>query len=157
MDQYIKAKMKDDVMIQIQELTTDAAKFKANYRPLSNVSEASIESDALALKQAERTLKTAKSDKETLMRNTYLQIKALETDYASAELDLRKAQADYRVAQLSYQTGAVTKTAVEGAAMAVTAAENTLKALAYQHNMLVYQFENPSVLFGSTSSSSQQQ
>ena len=150
LDQYIRDEMKEDIMIQMQELTADAAKFKANYRPLSNVSEASIESDELALKKAERTLKTAKSDKETLMRNTYLQIKALETDYASAELDLKKAQADYRVAQLSHQTGAVTKTAVEGAAMGVAAAENALKALVYKHDMLVYQFENPSVLFGTT-------
>ena len=86
------------------------------------------------------------------MRNTYLQIKSLETEYDSAQADLNKALADYRVAQLSYQTGAVTKLAVEGAAMGVTQAENALKALVYKHDMLVYQFENPSILMNSTNS-----
>lgn len=150
MDQYISNKMKDDIMIQMEEMTADAAKFKANYRGLSNTSAVSIDSDKLALKQAERDLRTVKSDKETLIRNTYLKIKALETDYASAEADLKKAQADYRVAQLSYETGNATKMAVQGAEMGVTAAENALKGLAYEHDMLVYQFENPSILFDTT-------
>ena len=107
--------------------------------------------------QEKRALETAREEKETLIRNTYLQIKSLETEYASAQADLKKAQADYRVAELSLQTGAVTKTAVEGAAMGVTQAENALKALVYEHDMLVYKFQNPSMLFSDTGSSSQQQ
>ena len=149
MDQYIREVMKDDLMIQMQELTADAAKFKANYRGLSNTSKIAMESDKLAYTQAERSLRKAKSDKETLVRNTYLQIKAKEVEYASAKADLEKAQADYRVAQLSYQAGNITKMAVEGAAMGVAAAESTLNSLLYEYDMLVYRFENPSLLSNS--------
>ncbi|MBR5270256.1 MAG: TolC family protein, partial [Anaerotignum sp.] len=149
MDQYIKGAMEDDLMIQMQELTTELAKFQANYRPLSNDSQTSLEDDRLAYTKADRALKKAKSDKETLIRNTYLKIKALETEYASAQADLKKAQADYRVAQLSYQAGMATKMAVEGAAMGIAAAETALNALVYEHDMLVYSFENPSLLSNS--------
>ena len=148
MDTFIRNKMKEDIMIQMQELTLDAAKFKANYRSETDTNTAR-DNDEAAWDSAKRTMKTAKAEKETQIRNTYLQIKALETEYASAQADLAKAQADFRVAQVSYQTGAVTKLAVEGAAMAVTQAENALKGIIYEHDMLVFQFENPALL-GST-------
>ena len=144
-DQYISNEMKDDLSIKLQELSLNSAKFKANYRN-ADAASSTQDSDNLSYDIAKRGLKTAKAEKETLMRNTYLKIKSLETEYSSAEADLMKAQADYRVAQVSYQTGAVTKLAVEGAAMAVAQAEMALNSVVNEHNMLVYQFENPALL-----------
>ena len=154
METYINSKMKEDIMIQMQELAVDAAKFKANYRSEMDNGQTS-DQDKFSWDQEKRALKTAKEEKETAIRNAYLQIKSLETEYASAQADLRKAQADYRVAQVSYQTGAVTKTAVEGAEMAMTQAENAVKAVVYEHDLLVYQFENPSILSSGSGAAAQ--
>ena len=95
---------------------------------------------------AKRALKTAKEDKELLIRNTYLQLGQMETMYASAQADLNKAQANYRVAQVNLQAGNVTKTTVEQAEMGVISAQNALNEIVHNYNMLVYTFENPSLL-----------
>ncbi|MBQ2880172.1 MAG: TolC family protein [Anaerotignum sp.] len=150
MEMYIHDKMNDDIMLKIQELQVEAAKFARNVRSYSNA-QGTYDSDKLTYDQKKRALRVAKDQKETLIRNTYLQIKSLETEYSSAQADLKKAEADLRATQLSYQTGAVTKTAVQGAEMAVTAAQNALKSIIYEHDMLIYKFENPSMLSSSTS------
>lgn len=149
-DQYVLNAMKKDLVIQMQEIAVESAKFTANYRSESD-SGNTYDSDKLSYDMEKRALKTAKAEKETLIRNTYLQIKSKETEYESALASLNKAQADYRVAQLSYQVGVATKTAVNAAAMAVTMAENAVKTIVYDHDMLIYKFENPSILSGAVS------
>jgi outer membrane protein TolC len=70
----------------------------------------------------------------------------METMYASAQADLNKAQANYRVAQVNLQAGNVTKTTVEQAEMGVISAQNALNEIVHNYNMLVYTFENPTLL-----------
>ena len=152
-DQYINSALKEDLTIQLQELATDKAKFTSNYRSYSDTG-ASYDSDKLTYDQQKRALKTAKEKKETLIRNTYLQLQQLETTYSSAQADLTKAQADNRVAQVNLQAGNVTKTVVEQAEMGVISAQKALNQIVYNYDMLVYTFENPSLLVETTSSQS---
>ncbi len=151
MDQYINEKTNNDLTIQMAELKLESAKFDKNYLAESDNGSSAKKND-LSYDQAKRALKTAKEDKALAIRNAYLQIQQLETAYISAQADLTKAQADYRAVQVSYQAGNVTKTAVEQARMGVLKAEIALRQNAYNHDMLVFTFENPSLL-GSSSQS----
>lgn len=151
MDQYINDKTNNDLTIQLAELKLESAKFGKNYLKESTNSSEQNQND-LTYDQAKRALKTAKEDKALAIRNAYLQIQQLETAYASAQADLTKAQADYRAVQVNYQAGNVTKTAVEQAQMGVLKAEIALRQNAYNHDMLVFTFENPSLLSSSSQS-----
>ena len=154
MDQYINAAMKDDLSIALMELEVETAKFNRNYVPYSDGGTQTAQLK-LTHEQKQRALRTAKAEKEVLIRNTYLQIKDLETDYTSAQADLTKALADYRAAQINYQAGNLTKVAVDGAEMAVKQAELALQGVAYQHDMYVFMFENPSLLADTDSAAAQ--
>ncbi len=145
LDQYVNDKTKNDISIQIQELKLEQAKFTSNYRAESD-SGTTADNDKLNYDKAKRDLKTAKENLEKEIRNAYLDIQQFETKYASAQADLRNAQANYRAVQVNLQAGRVTKTTVQQAKMGVTAAENALKQLVYQHDMQVFQFKNPSML-----------
>lgn len=151
MEQYINDKINSDLTIQLKELEVESAKFGKNY--LKESSDGSEQNqNELTYDQAKRALKTAKEEKALAIRNAYLQIQQLETAYTSAQADLTKAQADYRAVQVNYQAGNVTKTAVEQAEMGVLKAESALRQNAYNHDMLVFTFENSSLL-GSSSQS----
>ena len=152
LEQYISSALKKDLSIELKELAVDAAKFSKNYVGYSNTSADSSQQE-LNYDNAKRDLKTAKADKETAIRNAYLQIRQMETQYASAQSDLTKAQADYRAAQVNLQAGSVTKATVEQAELAVISAQNALNEIVYNYDMLVYTFENPSLLGSGTTSS----
>ena len=146
MDQYLNDKINnDDLTIKLQEMALESAKFKKNYVSYANT-ESDSETQEYNYDNAKRDLKTAKQNKETLIRNTYQQIKQLETSYASAQADVTKAAADYRAAQVNYQAGNVTKTMVEQAEMGLISAENALQELVHNHDMLIFMFENPTLL-----------
>lgn len=146
MEQLVNDKVNNkDLTIKLKELSLEKAKFDKNYLSYSTT-QAQTDQNEMKYDTAKRELKTAKENKETLVRNAYLQIQQLETQYASAQADLTKAQADYRVAQINYQAGNVTKTLVEQAEMGMITAENAVKQLVYTHDMLVFTFENPSLL-----------
>lgn len=146
MDQYINDQIKNnDLSIQQLELFAESAKFNMNYRPESD-SNIAPNQEEFDYNEAKRSLKTAKENKAALIRNTYSQIQQLETQYASAQSDLAKAQADYRAVQVNYQAGNVTKITVEQAEMAVISAENALHQLEHNHDMLIFMFENPTLL-----------
>lgn len=144
-DQYISNALNDDMTIEMMELSLESAKFTKNYVGESNTYLDSMKQE-LDYDTAKRDLKTAKEKKELLIRNAYLQLGQMESMYASAQADLTKAQADYRVAQVNLQAGNVTKTVVEQAEMGVISAQNALNELVYNYDMLVYTFENPSLL-----------
>jgi len=146
MEQLVNDKVNNkDLTIKMQELTLENAKFNKNYLSYST-SQTKMDQNEQSYDTAKRDLKTAKENKETLVRNTFLQIRQLETQYASAVADLTKAQADYRVVQINYQAGNVTKTVVEQAEMGMITAENAVKQMVYTHDMLVFTFENPTLL-----------
>ncbi|MBQ9091996.1 MAG: TolC family protein [Anaerotignum sp.] len=155
LDMYISDKMNnDDLSLKLMELSVEGAKFTSNYLPdevPAGVTDPYDNDDRheYSLDSAERSLKTAKQEKESLIQNTYLQIKQLETMRDSAEADLKKAETTYRMVEVNYQAGNVTKTAVEQAEMGVISAQNALKTNAYNHDMLVFTFENPSLLSSS--------
>ena len=145
MNQYINAAMKDDLTIAMMELEVESAKFNRNYVPSSQGGTNTAQLK-LTHEQKQRALKTAKKEKEMLIRNGYLQIKNAETEYEAAIANLTKAEADYRVAQLNYQAGNVTKTVVDGAEMGVMQAKLALQGAVYGHELYVFMFENPSLL-----------
>nr|WP_294681130.1 TolC family protein [uncultured Anaerotignum sp.] len=153
MDQYINAALKKDLTIQLKELAMDSAYFAKNYVGYSNT-RADSNKQELDYDTAKRDYKTARTDKAVLIRNTYLQLQQMETQIASAQSDLTKAEADYRVAQINLQAGYVTKATVEQAEMGVMKAQNDLQSLVYNYDMLVYQFEHPSLL-GNTATKQQ--
>lgn len=152
LDQYISTKLnKDDLTLKLMELSVDAAKFSTNYLPYDVPTGVTDPYDSdtrnqYGLDSAERSLKTAKLEKESAIQNAYMQIKQLETMRDSAEADLKKAQTTYRTVEINYQAGNVTKTTLEQAKMGVVNAENALKTNAYNHDMLVFTFENPTLL-----------
>ncbi|WP_458407050.1 TolC family protein [Anaerotignum sp.] len=156
LDMYISDKMNnDDLSLKLLELSVDGAKFTANYLPdeipdamAGMVSDPYDKDDRneYGLDSAQRSLKTAKQEKEAAIQNAYLQIKQLETMRDSAEADLKKAETTYHMVEVNYQAGNVTKTAVEQAEMGVISAQNALKTNAYNHDMLVFTFENPTLL-----------
>ena len=162
LDMYISDKMNnDDLSLKLMELSVEGAKFTNNYLPNYDLSSKEMKAlgitdpadaedrNEYSLDSAERSFKTAKQEKESLLQNAYLQIKQLETMRDSAEADLKKAETTYRMVEVNYQAGNVTKTAVEQAAMGVISAQNALKTNAYNHDMLVFTFENPSLLSSS--------
>lgn len=148
LDLYISDKMKnDDLSLKLMELSVESAKFTSNYLSEDD-SGAKEDRNAYSYDSAQRSLKTAKLEKESAIQNAYLTIKQMETMRASAEADLKKAQASYRTVEINYQAGNVTKTTLEQAKMGVISAENALKTNAYNHDMLVFTFENPTLLSG---------
>ncbi len=153
MEQFITDKTKNDPSIKVLELKVETAKFNKNY--LSEADTGSSAEREMNLEKAERNLKVAKTNMELAIRNAYLQIGQLETAYASAQADLTKAQADYRAVQINYQAGNVTKTTVEQAEMGLLKAENALKELAYNHDMLIFTFENPYMLVAASQAAAQ--
>lgn len=145
MEQYINSSVKNDLSIELKELAVESAKFSKNYVGYTNTRADSTKQE-YDYDTAKRELKTAKEDKATAIRNAYLQIQQMETQIASAQSALTKAQADYRASQINLQAGNVTKTTVEQAEMGVVSAQNSLNQLVYNYDMLVYQFEHPSLL-----------
>ena len=145
MEQYLNAALKKDLTIQLKELALDSAKFTKNYVGESNT-RLDSNTQEYNYDTAKRNLKTAKTDKEMAIRNAYLQLQQMETQITSAQTSLTKAQADYRAAQINLRAGNVTKTAVEQAEMGVVSAQNSLNQLIYNYDMLVFTFENPSLL-----------
>ena len=150
MEQFITDKTQNELSIKLLELNLETAKFNKNYLS-ENVTGAEMDKNELAYDQAMRALKNARSDMELAIKNTYLQIQQLETAYQTAVTDLEKAQADYRAVQVNYQAGNVTKLTVEQARMGVLQKELALKALVYNHDMLIFSFEHPSLLSASSS------
>ena len=149
MEQYLNAALKKDLTIQLKELALDSAKFTKNYVGESNT-RLDSNTQEYNYDTAKRNLKTAKTDKEMAIRNAYLQLQQMETQITSAQSSLTKAQADYRAAQINLRAGNVTKTAVEQAEMGVVSAQNSLNQLIYNYDMLVFTFENPSLLGNTT-------
>lgn len=145
MEQYLNAALKKDLTVQLKELALDSAKFTKNYVGESNT-RLDSNTQEYNYDTAKRNLKTAKTDKEMAIRNAYLQLQQMETQITSAQTSLTKAQADYRAAQINLRAGNVTKTAVEQAEMGVVSAQNSLNQLIYNYDMLVFTFENPSLL-----------
>ena len=152
LDMYISDKMNnDDLSLKLMELSVESAKFTTNYLPdevPAGVTDPYDKDDRnqYGLDSAERSLKTAKQEKEAAIQNAYLTIKQLETQRQNAEADLKKAQTTYRTVEINYQAGNVTKTTLEQAKMGVVSAENALRSNAYSHDMLVFTFENPTLL-----------
>ena len=149
MEQYLNAALKKDLTVQLKELALDSAKFTKNYVGESNT-RLDSNTQEYNYDTAKRNLKTAKTDKEMAIRNAYLQLQQMETQITSAQSSLTKAQADYRAAQINLRAGNVTKTAVEQAEMGVVSAQNSLNQLIYNYDMLVFTFENPSLLGNTT-------
>ena len=126
MEQYLNAALKKDLTIQLKELALDSAKFTKNYVGESNT--------RLDSNTQEYNYDTAKRN---LKKEKYSSLTITKT-------------ADYRAAQINLRAGNVTKTAVEQAEMGVVSAQNSLNQLIYNYDMLVFTFENPSLLGNTT-------
>lgn len=155
MEQYVNDKINGDLTIQLKELDVENAKFNKNYLKESSTGSEQNQND-MSYDSAKRALKTAKEEKEVAIRNAYLQLEQLETKYSTDQSALTKAQADLRAAEVNYQAGNTTKITVEQAKLGVLQAENTLKQDVLNHDMLIFTFENPSLLGGGGSTAAAQ-
>ena len=76
----------------------------------------------------------------------------MERQYESAQADVAKAAANYRIAQVNHQIGNVTTTTVELAELGLLQAENALEQVLATYDMLIFTFENPTLLADSSAS-----
>ena len=152
MEQAINDKINNkDLSIKGLQLAVESAKFNMNYLAASSWDE-NKDQNEYNYDTAKRNLKSAKQNKETLIRNTYLQIQQMERQYESAQADVAKAAANYRIAQVNHQIGNVTTTTVELAELGLLQAENALEQVLATYDMLIFTFENPTLLADSSAS-----
>ena len=150
MEQYINDKTNHSYSLMIQEINKEMALFNKNYLPESSTG-AEANQNNLNYDQAKRGLKTAKDDYALAIRNGYNAILQNETKYATAQAALQQAEADYHKAEVNYQAGNITKLTLEQAQMGVDNAKSELQQLVYDHDLAVFNFQNPDLLSSGTS------
>lgn len=152
MDQYINGKINASNTLKILELNVESAKFKKNYLPESSTGSEANQNN-LSYDQAKRSLKTSKDDFALAIRNGYNAILQKETEYATAQAALKQAEADYHKAEVNYQAGNITALTLEQAQMGVDKAKNEIQQVVYDHDLAIFNFQNPDLLSGGTGAS----
>ncbi len=152
MDQYINGKVNASNTLKILELNVESAKFKKNYLPESSTG-SEVNQNNLSYDQAKRNLKTSKDDFALAIRNGYNAILQKETEYATAQAALKQAEADYHKAEVNYQAGNITALTLEQAQMGVDKAKNEIQQVVYDHDLAIFNFQNPDLLSGGTGAS----
>lgn len=152
MDQYINGKVNASNTLKILELNVESAKFKKNYLPESSTGSETNQNN-LSYDQAKRSLKTSKDDFALAIRNGYNAILQKETEYATAQAALKQAEADYHKAEVNYQAGNITALTLEQAQMGVDKAKNEIQQVVYDHDLAIFNFQNPDLLSGGTGAS----
>lgn len=149
LDKYVDTKLNADYTIKLQELAVEDAEFGKNYLAQGTTSSQNATNE-YNFQQAQRSLKTAKQNKELAIKNAYQSIIQLESQHDSAVAALQQAEAAKQVAAVNYQVGNSTAITVEQANLAVEQAKNAIVQLEYAHDMQIYQLENTELLSGST-------
>lgn len=152
MDQYINGKVNASNTLKILELNVESAKFKKNYLPESSTGSETNQNN-LSYDQAKRSLKTSKDDFALAIRNGYNAILQKETEYATAQAALKQAEADYHKAEVNYQAGNITALTLEQAQMGVDKAKNEIQQVVYDHDLAIFNFQNPDLLSGGAGAS----
>ena len=152
MDQYINGKVNASNTLKILELNVESAKFKKNYLPESSTGSETNQNN-LSYDQAKRSLKTSKDDFALAIRNGYNAILQNETEYATAQAALKQAEADYHKAEVNYQAGNITALTLEQAQMGVDKAKNEIQQVVYDHDLAIFNFQNPDLLSGGAGAS----
>lgn len=152
MDQYINGKVNASNTLKILELNVESAKFKKNYLPESSTGTETNQNN-LSYDQAKRSLKTSKDDFALAIRNGYNAILQKETEYATAQAALKQAEADYHKAEVNYQAGNITALTLEQAQMGVDKAKNEIQQVVYDHDLAIFNFQNPDLLSGGAGAS----
>ncbi len=152
MDQYINGKVNASNTLKILELNVESAKFKKNYLPESSTGSEANQNN-LSYDQAKRSLKTSKDDFALAIRNGYNAILQKETEYATAQAALKQAEADYHKAEVNYQAGNITALTLEQAQMGVDKAKNEIQQVVYDHDLAIFNFQNPDLLSGGAGAS----
>ncbi len=152
MDQYINGKANASNTLKILELNVESAKFKKNYLPESSTGSETNQNN-LSYDQAKRSLKTSKDDFALAIRNGYNAILQKETEYATAQAALKQAEADYHKAEVNYQAGNITALTLEQAQMGVDKAKNEIQQVVYDHDLAIFNFQNPDLLSGGAGAS----
>ncbi len=147
LDQYVLNKLNTDYTIKLQEQAVSDAKFGKNYLSLTSTGGETAGKE-YTFSEAQRSLKTAKQNKEVAIRNAYTTITQLESQYQAAQAAFKQAQAAYRAAEVNVRAGNTIAITLDQAALAVEQAENALRQLEYAHDMQIYQFENTELLAG---------
>ena len=90
----------------------------------------------------------------TNIRNTYNSLKQLEETNNSNKIAVRKAIEDYNKAVTNYKAGMITEYQVKQARLAILNAEMEIESNALNYDMMVFSFERPYLLSGSSAGSS---
>ncbi len=152
LEQYINGKVNASNTLKILELNVESAKFKKNYLPESSTGSEANQNN-LSYDQAKRSLKTSKDDFALAIRNGYNAILQKETEYATAQAALKQAEADYHKAEVNYQAGNITALTLEQAQMGVDKAKNEIQQVVYDHDLAIFNFQNPDLLSGGAGAS----
>lgn len=154
MDQYINDKTNHSYTLKIQEVNKELAKFNQNYLPESTTGTAQNQNE-LSLSQATRNLKTAKDELALAIRNGYSAIQQNEMQHSTAQTALQQAEADYHKAEVNYKAGNITPLVLEQAQLGVDSAKSELRQLELQHDLAIFNFQNPDLLSSSSGSQGQ--
>ncbi len=147
MEQYVFNKLNTDYTIKLQEQAVEDAKFGKNYLTWTT-SGGEKAGKEYSFSEAQRSLKTAKQNKEVAIRNAYTTITQIESQYEAMQETLKQAQAAHRAASVNVRAGNAIPITLDQAALAVDQAENGLRQLEYAHDMQIYQFEHTELLAG---------
>lgn len=147
MEQYVSNKLNTDYTIKLQEQAVEDAKFGKNYLTWTT-SGGEKAGKEYNFSEAQRSLKTAKENKEVAIRNAYTTITQIESQYEALQETRKQAQAAHRAASVNVRAGNAIPITLDQAALAVDQAENGLRQLEYAHDMQIYQFEHTELLAG---------
>ncbi len=96
---------------------------------------------------ANRSLKDIKKAFFVALNNTYTSIISYEKDIADAKAEIAAMETSYASSVISFENGTLTKYALDGLAFNIQGKKNALDTLIAKHSILLFTFNNPSVLF----------
>ena len=144
-ESYITTSISKAPSIKIAEANLDLAKRLKNISTYETAVYSYLEKEN-NVSSASRNVKDAKDNMKTNITNAYNDIKTLETERESLETALKDAKTTYETAKTNYAVGNVTSLTLKQAELGVENAENNLVTNAYNHDLKVFAFNNPSIL-----------
>ncbi len=150
---YINVKTESDPSVMVAKAKLEDAQYQKKIS-LYETEPYSYLSKENAVNSADRELGDTKKNLRTSIINGYNSITQLESQRESLEAALTDAKTTYETAKVNYELGNITELQFRQAGLAVKSAENDILTNTSNHDILVFQFEHPYMLSGSSSSQS---
>ncbi|OPX92640.1 MAG: Outer membrane efflux protein [Pelotomaculum sp. PtaB.Bin104] len=108
-----------------------------------NSESSTYDAQAINVSKAEVAADTVRNNLDKTLRTLYYSIKQLEVQYASAQESEKSAEETLRVTKVKFDAGMAIEPDVIAAEVALAQAKQSLKDIAYQHEIKVYAFNKP--------------